>query len=152
MNYALDLSLKPERCLEELVRRREAGEDRESPVRVDGREAPKAAGVGMRYGMQYSSRNLRLAGGEVKGLGARGGEEDGEEDGEEEENLEEKALGMAIEEVLEESGRRWRPWAANGRSCRLGEIILLVDSDTVGPEVRFWFRCFFPQGCRGKGA
>jgi hypothetical protein len=50
------------------------------------------------------------------------------------EDLEERALGMAIEEVWEESGRRWRPWAANGRSIRVGEIVLIVDSDTVVPE------------------
>jgi len=50
------------------------------------------------------------------------------------EDLEEKALGMAIEEMWEESGRRWRPWAANGRATRIGEIVLLVDSDTVVPE------------------
>ncbi|KAF8954800.1 glycosyl transferase family group 2-domain-containing protein [Flammula alnicola] len=45
-----------------------------------------------------------------------------------------KALGMAIEEVWELSGRRWRPWAANGRATRIGEIVLIVDSDTVVPE------------------
>jgi len=49
-------------------------------------------------------------------------------------DLEERALGMAIEETWEESGRRWRPWAANGRATRIGEILLLVDSDTVVPE------------------
>ncbi|ETW75437.1 hypothetical protein HETIRDRAFT_331125 [Heterobasidion irregulare TC 32-1] len=48
--------------------------------------------------------------------------------------MEERALMAAVEEVYEESGRRWRPWAKNGRACRLGEIILLVDSDTVVPE------------------
>ncbi len=50
------------------------------------------------------------------------------------EDLEEKALSMAIEECYEESGRRWRPWAANARSIRVGEIILIVDSDTIVPE------------------
>ena len=49
-------------------------------------------------------------------------------------DLEERALGMAIEEMWEESGRRWRPWAANGRATQIGEILLLVDSDTVVPE------------------
>ncbi|KAI0313170.1 glycosyl transferase family group 2-domain-containing protein, partial [Amylostereum chailletii] len=48
--------------------------------------------------------------------------------------LEERALMAAVEEVYEESGRRWKPWAKNGRACRIGEIILLVDSDTVVPE------------------
>lgn len=51
-----------------------------------------------------------------------------------EEDLEEKALALAIEETWEESGKKWRPWAANGRATRIGEIVLLVDSDTVVPE------------------
>ncbi|KAH9850477.1 glycosyl transferase family group 2-domain-containing protein [Lenzites betulinus] len=50
------------------------------------------------------------------------------------ENLEERALEMAIEEVFEESGRKWRPWACNAKSLRVGEIILIVDSDTIVPE------------------
>lgn len=50
------------------------------------------------------------------------------------EDLEEKALGLAIQEVWEESGQKWRPWAANGRATRIGEIVLVVDSDTVVPE------------------
>ena len=50
------------------------------------------------------------------------------------EDLEEKALGLAIQEVWEESGRKWRPWAANGRATRIGEFVLIVDSDTVVPE------------------
>ncbi|EAU86690.2 hypothetical protein CC1G_06451 [Coprinopsis cinerea okayama7 len=49
-------------------------------------------------------------------------------------DLEEKALALAIEEMWEESGRRWRPWAANGKNTRIGEIVLIVDSDTVVPE------------------
>ncbi|KAL7277979.1 hypothetical protein ACG7TL_007932 [Trametes sanguinea] len=51
-----------------------------------------------------------------------------------EECLEDRALKMAIEETFEESGRRWRPWACNGKSLRVGEIILIVDSDTIVPE------------------
>ncbi|KAJ7186447.1 glycosyl transferase family group 2-domain-containing protein [Mycena filopes] len=51
-----------------------------------------------------------------------------------EEFLEDRALEMAVEEVWEESGQRWRPWAKNGRSCRIGELILIVDSDTIVPE------------------
>lgn len=47
--------------------------------------------------------------------------------------LEERALNMAIEEVYEESNRKFLPWAANGKASRLGEIILLVDSDTIVP-------------------
>ncbi|KIK67728.1 hypothetical protein GYMLUDRAFT_36478 [Collybiopsis luxurians FD-317 M1] len=65
--------------------------------------------------------------------------------GEEEiEDLEEEALCMAIEEMYSESrtgfggeegkGSGWKPWAANGKAMRVGEIVLLVDSDTVVPE------------------
>ncbi|KAI0288324.1 glycosyl transferase family group 2-domain-containing protein [Russula brevipes] len=49
-------------------------------------------------------------------------------------SLEERALIRAVEETWEESGKRWKPWAKNGRACRVGEIVLLVDSDTVVPE------------------
>lgn len=49
-------------------------------------------------------------------------------------DLEEKALNLAVEEEFEESGRKWRPWAANARSIRVGEIVLIVDSDTIVPE------------------
>ncbi|KAJ7659258.1 glycosyl transferase family group 2-domain-containing protein [Mycena polygramma] len=48
--------------------------------------------------------------------------------------LEDRALEMAVEQVWEETGRRWRPWASNGRSCRVGDVILIVDSDTIVPE------------------
>ena len=50
------------------------------------------------------------------------------------ENLEEKALGLTIHEIWEESGQKWRPWAANGRATRIGKIVLVVDSDTVVPK------------------
>ncbi|KAI0300105.1 glycosyl transferase family group 2-domain-containing protein [Multifurca ochricompacta] len=49
-------------------------------------------------------------------------------------SLEDRALVHAIEETWEESGKRWKPCAKNGRACRIGEIVLLVDSDTVVPE------------------
>ncbi|RDX50631.1 hypothetical protein OH76DRAFT_1402239 [Lentinus brumalis] len=51
-----------------------------------------------------------------------------------EDTLEDRALKLAIEEMYEESGKRWLPWAANGKSIRVGEIILIVDSDTIVPE------------------
>ncbi|KAH9062582.1 glycosyl transferase family group 2-domain-containing protein [Lactarius deliciosus] len=50
------------------------------------------------------------------------------------EDIEEQALRMAVEEIFEESGRRFRPWAHNAKAIRIGEIILLVDSDTIVPE------------------
>lgn len=49
-------------------------------------------------------------------------------------SLEDKAMEMAIEEIYEENGQRWRPRACNGKSLRMGDIILIVDSDTVVPE------------------
>jgi hypothetical protein len=53
--------------------------------------------------------------------------------------LEDRALEMAVEQVYEETGRRWKPWASNGSACRIGDLILIVDSDTIVPEVRL--RC-----------
>jgi hypothetical protein len=49
--------------------------------------------------------------------------------------LEERALELAIQQTFEATGKRWEPWACNARSLRVGDIILLVDSDTVVPEV-----------------
>lgn len=53
-------------------------------------------------------------------------------------SLEDKALDMAIEEMYESTGKKWKPWASNARSLRVGDVILLVDSDTVVPEVRLF--------------
>jgi cellulose synthase/poly-beta-1,6-N-acetylglucosamine synthase-like glycosyltransferase len=54
----------------------------------------------------------------------------------EEMEFEDRALLLAIEETHEAASKRegFRPWASNGRAIRLGEIILLVDSDTIVPE------------------
>ncbi|KAJ7056829.1 glycosyl transferase family group 2-domain-containing protein [Mycena amicta] len=46
----------------------------------------------------------------------------------ESECLEDRAMQMA------ESGQRHRPWACNGKSLRVGEIILIIDADTIVPE------------------
>jgi ATP-dependent exoDNAse (exonuclease V) beta subunit len=73
---------------------------------------------------------------------------------EEDDDIEEKALELAIEELYEATERKWKPWANNARAIRMGDIILLVDSDTVVPEVSvslqlnliipiFYFICFF---------
>jgi hypothetical protein len=64
--------------------------------------------------------------------------------------LEERALQLAIEQVYQESGTvkkvvdesgketeeviYHRPWAGGVRSLRVGEIILIIDADTVVPE------------------
>ncbi|KAF5369368.1 hypothetical protein D9758_002569 [Tetrapyrgos nigripes] len=49
-------------------------------------------------------------------------------------SLEERALKAAIEETYNETGNRFKPWAENGKQLKVGEIVLLVDSDTVIPE------------------
>jgi hypothetical protein len=56
-----------------------------------------------------------------------------------EECLEDRALKMAMDEVFEESDGKFMPWGSNGKSLRVGEIILIVDSDTVVPEVSSYF-------------
>jgi hypothetical protein len=50
-------------------------------------------------------------------------------------SLEDKALELAIDEVYQANGQKWKPWASNARSMRVGDIILIVDSDTIVPEV-----------------
>ncbi|KAF9014299.1 glycosyl transferase family group 2-domain-containing protein [Cyathus striatus] len=59
--------------------------------------------------------------------------EEGAEDTHEE-CLEDRAMKMAQEEMFEESGRRFQPWCSNGKSLRMGEIVLIIDSDTIVPE------------------
>ena len=51
--------------------------------------------------------------------------------------VEDRALKKALQEVFEESGNKFMPWGSNGKSLRMGEIILIVDSDTIVPEVKF---------------
>ena len=48
--------------------------------------------------------------------------------------LEDQAMKLAVDEMYEESGQRFKPWAANGKSLRVGEVILIIDSDTIVPE------------------
>ena len=120
MNYALALSLKAEKHLADL-------QSQEKPRSRNSRENTQREGV--RYGMQYQDHD-----GEDQEIVEVGRDEGGVTASGEWDDLEEMALHMAIEETYEDSGRRWRPWAANGRACRLGEIVLLVDSDTIVPE------------------
>lgn len=49
-------------------------------------------------------------------------------------SLEDKAMQMAIDEIYEESGQKWKPWAGNAQSLRMGEIVLIIDADTIVPE------------------
>lgn len=125
MNYGLALSLKAEQHLAALQTQEKARSSRDNSISQAAREVRDD----LRYGMQYQDHD-----GEDQGIVEIGREEGGATDSGEWEDLEEKALMLAIDEVYEASGHRWRPWAANGRACRLGEIILLVDSDTIVPE------------------
>lgn len=136
MNYGLALSLKAEKHLAELLAR---DKDKARPPPGHDRRHSE-----LHFGMQYQNHDGEDQGVVNQGRGQRkagGGPPPVESDVssqtatfDEWEDLEEKALQMAIDEVYEASGRRFRPWAANGRACRLGEIILLVDSDTIVPD------------------
>ena len=111
MNYALQLSLKLERHLESLSNQEKAGTPRP--------------------GTYYQSGTPRFS------LGTSEGPAHSTEGSENDDlTLEDRALSLAVEEIHEAAGRRegFKPWAANGRAMRVGEIILLVDSDTVVPE------------------
>ncbi|KAJ6551523.1 glycosyl transferase family group 2-domain-containing protein [Mycena capillaripes] len=153
MNYGLELSLKAERHLEVLVASSGLSNPSATPTLADlgggpggaTRPGPFAQAMAMphrmslasgfgdtrsytgsgQYGMQYQNREgddmgvINAAWGDLGGVG---------------EDLEERALALAIEEMYEESGRRFRPWAANGKATRLGEYVLIVDSDTIVPE------------------
>ncbi|KAJ7229659.1 glycosyl transferase family group 2-domain-containing protein [Mycena haematopus] len=110
MNYGLALSLKMEAHLARL----QAEEAVAMPSPTHAPQTPFSSPLNSRA---YSYSHVSL---------------DGEEG--EYECLEDKALALAVEEVYEETGRRWKPWASNGRACRVGEVILIVDSDTIVPE------------------
>ena len=43
---------------------------------------------------------------------------------------------LAVDDMAADTRGRSYPWAANGKAVRIGQIVLLVDSDTVVPEVR----------------
>ncbi|KAF9788281.1 glycosyl transferase family group 2-domain-containing protein [Thelephora terrestris] len=113
MNYALQLSMMLERHLGTLINQEKSGA-RLTPTFPSGRSKSH------RFSLSTSD-------------GAEHGAESNEND---EMTLEDRALLMAIDEVHEAAGKRegFKPWAANGRAMRIGEIVLLVDSDTVVPE------------------
>lgn len=125
MNYGLALSLKLEKHLAELQ-----AVEKTRPSSRDISTNHSSHRDEARYGLQYQDHD-----GEDQGVvEVQRADQEGGEKPSEYEDLEERALVMAIEEVYEASGRKWRPWAANGRACRVGEIVLIVDSDTVVPE------------------
>ena len=81
--------------------------------------------LSMNYGLQLSLKLEKY----LAQLEAEGAEDD------EDECLEDRAMKMAQQEMFEETGNRWKPWCANGKSIRVGEIILIIDADTIIPEV-----------------
>ncbi|OBZ77183.1 Glucans biosynthesis glucosyltransferase H [Grifola frondosa] len=128
MNYGLALSLKAEKHLAALQAQEKARTRRGARP---SQSLDHGISEEMRYGMQYQNHDGEDQGVVNEGHGQRASDES---TGEEWEDLEERALQMAIDEVYEAGGKRFRPWAANGRACRLGEIVLIVDSDTIVPE------------------
>lgn len=113
MNYALQLSLRLEKHLEILINQEKPG------VRTPAYNQPSA------------SRSRKFSVGTIDGAEPS---TDGTET--DEMPLEDRALSMTVDQVHEDAGKRegFKPWAANGRAMRIGEIILLVDSDTTVPE------------------
>ena len=89
----------------------------------------------MNYGLQLSLKLEK----HLAQLEAEGAEDTPDE------CLEDRAMKMAQEEMYEETGKRFRPWCANGKSIRMGEIVLIIDADTIIPEVstkRLWSLLF----------
>ena len=162
---ALNLSLRLERHLEAL---KEEREQRRLAAAENGPAESEEDGHRLSLSNNHSSSasssrhdpdsSPRVAFGSTTNIHRFGGKAIVEED------LEEKALQLAIEEIVSEAPidpdvppvnnesdlengpvdpkAAWRPWAANGKACRVGEIVLLVDSDTVVPEViTFNFQC-----------
>ncbi|KIK57287.1 hypothetical protein GYMLUDRAFT_204172 [Collybiopsis luxurians FD-317 M1] len=119
MNYALALSQKLERHLLKLMAEQNVESRRESTGN-SSLNKNRFSSFG-RYGLHYQSFDESGGPSEIKELNNV-------------EDLEEKALNLAIEEVYEATDRKFLPWAANGKACRIGEIILLVDSDTKVPS------------------
>lgn len=163
MNYALDLSLRLERILEQLQSETTSSHSSSRHVRASVSTSNFETGLGPTpgtYGLQYEGRPgddqaviLPYVGPAVAG-GVNGAQTpvmpgtpgthwrrasvpiaNGERPGIVQiDDLEERALQLAMEEVYQESGGHYRPWAANVRAMRIGALILLVDSDTIVPE------------------
>lgn len=125
MNYALKISLKLEQQLERLMKDDQALA-----------QARAASQLNRALKLQQQEQAVHGEHGEMSGwtnaLNAAAAM-DAEED-EDDEALEDLALRAAMDEVYQESGNRFKPWGENGRALRVGEIILIVDSDTIVPE------------------
>ena len=87
-------------------------------------------GLALSLKMEEIIRRLEIERGEKASLADSANSDDDAED------IGEQALRMAVEETFEESGRLHKPWAHNAKALRIGEVILIVDADTIVPEVR----------------
>lgn len=90
-------------------------------------------GLALSLKMEEIIRRLEIERGEKASLAdsSASSDDDGGED------IEEQALRLAVEDIYEESGGRFKPWAHNAKALRVGEVILIVDSDTIVPEVSY---------------
>lgn len=128
MNYGLALSLKVEKFLLQLLEEREREKEQRRQLQQQ-QQQQRAGGTGG-SGVGASSTSARSgATGVTTATSATGSTGTMMEL-----DIEERALQLALEETYEESGRRWMPWAANSSAIRVGDVILIVDSDTVVPE------------------
>ena len=169
MNFGLALSLKLEKhlsILQERLRLSGLASHTQNQTGVDTTAGRASAGSGVleeqRYGMQYQNQDAEDQGMVEPNLPGVSASVSGSNpaippmgtlrnssgnvirvQSNEWADLEEKALQAAIEETYEASGNKFRPWAANGRAIRMGEIVLLVDSDTIVPEVRVGIPCIW---------
>lgn len=116
MNYGLALSLKLERCLKQLEDELKARRSIRSSTAPSMDDLPSG----------NASNTLQQW--------TNSGADPIQYDEDDEDKLEERALQMAIEETYHETGDKFRPWASNARAIRMGEIVLIVDSDTIVPE------------------
>ncbi|KAG2336626.1 hypothetical protein BDR05DRAFT_896462 [Suillus weaverae] len=140
MNYALDVSLRLERILEELqypinipsytrpaYQNQIPGSSRDSNIFTPPNPPFHRASYIGRDGDDQGFIPPFLGGngnGSIPGTPRQGTHI---------EDLEERALQLAMEEGLLSHQTGHRPWAANARACRIGSIILLVDADTIVP-------------------
>ncbi|PVF93653.1 hypothetical protein CPB86DRAFT_818657, partial [Serendipita vermifera] len=128
MNYALKISLKLEEHLKVLMKDENAVASARAAARLN-RKRPWEEAAELAAGKEQDNGNGGMSYGWSNMLSAAGDEEDDRE-----ESLEDLALRMACDEVFADTQGRFRPWAANGRSLRVGVIILIVGSDTIVPE------------------
>ncbi|KAF5353817.1 hypothetical protein D9758_010571 [Tetrapyrgos nigripes] len=137
MNYGLALSLR----MEEKIRELEAREGGEGGSKVQvhsrGQSTTTTYGTGTYGTGTYGGSRPTTA----TTIGTKPGSSSGLVPKDPNNNnsssslsLEDQALQLAIEEIYEENGKKWKPWACNARALRVGEVILIVDSDTIVPE------------------